>query len=344
MASKSDADNADLVQYARDRAAAGDDLYLLVGVDATTSPDDIHRAWRKRQLLLHPDKAGSLYDPAKLDALTRARDVLLSEPARQAYDGGMRAALAQRQRREQAHGRQRQLIDELERREEEARREKAEREEMDRQAEAERIRLAERGRRREEERARQVKEAEGRERLREESSAGVSAGDGKTAASSAATATATSAPAPGAEKEDHDERIAELERIIQENQARRAEKAARKAEKKARKSGVVRPSGTGDRADDATATQQREDVGDAPAPSTAHLDVSLETKAHEMVNKVPVFSFEPGPSSAAAPTREAASASNSPLKTVIADTVARLRARQAEIDAKARADALVAAT
>lgn len=38
-------DKSDLLQYARDFASGNEDLYALLGVDATTPKEDIHRAW-----------------------------------------------------------------------------------------------------------------------------------------------------------------------------------------------------------------------------------------------------------------------------------------------------------
>ena len=36
---------SDLLQYARDFSSQNVDLYTLLGVDATTPKEDIHRAW-----------------------------------------------------------------------------------------------------------------------------------------------------------------------------------------------------------------------------------------------------------------------------------------------------------
>lgn len=36
---------SDLLQYARDFVSSHEDLYALLGVDATTPKEDIHRSW-----------------------------------------------------------------------------------------------------------------------------------------------------------------------------------------------------------------------------------------------------------------------------------------------------------
>jgi DnaJ family protein C protein 17 len=50
----------------------GDDLYALLGVDATTPAEDIHRAWKRATLRSHPDRAGIHYDAGKYELLRRA--------------------------------------------------------------------------------------------------------------------------------------------------------------------------------------------------------------------------------------------------------------------------------
>ncbi|KAK0709039.1 hypothetical protein B0T26DRAFT_652696, partial [Lasiosphaeria miniovina] len=113
---------ADLVVYARDAAARGDDLFALLSVDATSSESDIRRAFRRKALTAHPDKAGDAYDPALYERLERARDVLALPAARDAYDNGMRAVLQKRAALDQMSSRRRRLVEELEQREEEAKR------------------------------------------------------------------------------------------------------------------------------------------------------------------------------------------------------------------------------
>jgi hypothetical protein len=85
-------DSAKLVQHARNAATRGDDLYALLGVDATTPAEDIHRAWKRASLRSHPDRAGIHYDAGKYELLRRARDVLVDVTARFTYDSAFMAA------------------------------------------------------------------------------------------------------------------------------------------------------------------------------------------------------------------------------------------------------------
>ncbi|RSM13679.1 hypothetical protein CEP52_001716 [Fusarium oligoseptatum] len=96
----SDSKAADLLQYAQEYASKDVDIYDLLGVDALTPKEDIHRAWRKRSLKYHPDKAGDNFDAEKWQLFERARDVLSDPAARAAYDGAIKAALLRKQERE----------------------------------------------------------------------------------------------------------------------------------------------------------------------------------------------------------------------------------------------------
>jgi len=186
-----DALQTDLVAAARDAAAAGLDLYDLLGVDATTTREDIHRAWRRKGLKYHPDKAGAAYDPAKYEQFERARNVLADDSARAAYD----AALSAARRREQAAllmgADRRRLRDELAAAEERAAAPRAAA--KDGGDEAERRRLREAGLRRAEEKARADREAGDLEAAR------------------------------------RDERIAELERRLRDKEDKARRRAERKA-------------------------------------------------------------------------------------------------------------------
>ncbi|KAL1862777.1 hypothetical protein VTK73DRAFT_6651 [Phialemonium thermophilum] len=253
-------DSAELVQYARDAAARGDDLYALLGVDATTSKDDIHRAWRRAGLKYHPDKAGANYDPAKYEAFERARDVLCDPTARDAYDSSVRAALQKKRRIDEMSAERRRFVEELERAESEAKRRRTKGEEgneTDGISLAERSRVVEAGRRRMEERARLMREAEERSRQRE---SGVHGPATPTAAPVTPTPTpgrtrdaiptrqptGGGSPPPGGEDEptpeplsdadDYDRRIAELERRLREKQQKAASRKSEK--KKSRKSDI----------------------------------------------------------------------------------------------------------
>jgi curved DNA-binding protein CbpA len=279
MASKSDNKQAELEQTARDFVSRGEDLYVLLGIDATTSADDRHRAWRRRNLALHPDKAGAAFDPAKLEAVTKARDVLLDEVARRIYEGGMRAALLRRQQYEESDKKRQVLIDELNRGERAAEEAKTRSAEEKREKERENTRLAERGRQRMEERARQLREAEEREKMaavvaKEDSSDELMV-DGQNASTS------------------HlglDQRIAELEQRMEENRARKAKKRARRAEKKGARNGEMHVVELGEVQESRGAREEQSELTDGQ------------------------------PSSGAS------------LRAVISATVARLRAKQAEID------------
>ncbi|CAK7234509.1 hypothetical protein SBRCBS47491_008972 [Sporothrix bragantina] len=197
-------DKAELAAFARESAKSGLDLYDLLGVDGTTSREDIHRAWRRKGLKYHPDKAGADYDPTLYERFAHARDVLVDDEARKIYDTG-RAAAAQRQlQSEQMSAERRRFKDELE---------AAEREHGATStaatggmggvpfapaapaatAASERDKLREAGRRRAEERQRREQEAQDKARQRE------------------------------------DERIAEIEQRLREKEDR----ARRRAEKKA---------------------------------------------------------------------------------------------------------------
>jgi DnaJ homolog subfamily C member 17 len=285
---------AELESYAREAAQRSDDLYSLLGIDATTSAEDIHRAWRRRNLALHPDKAGASFDPKKLEAVTKARDVLLDEAARKIYDGGMRAALLRRQQYEASQGQRRAMIDDLERRERAEVEGRKVREEERREEEREKNRLAEAGRRRMEERARLVREAEERERQAAKEAGGADA----------VMVEAVRAPANGG---DLDDRIAKLEQRLKDKDARKAEKAARKAEKRAKRDGM------------------------------SAMDASREESATPLARKATT-----SPSRQPEPTVE--SLEGRPLRAVIAATVTRLRARQAEIDRESQVNAIQSTT
>ncbi|CAK7215450.1 hypothetical protein SCUCBS95973_002477 [Sporothrix curviconia] len=203
-------DKAELAAFARESAKAGLDLYDLLGVDGTTSREDIHRAWRRKGLKYHPDKAGADYDSTLYERFAHARDVLVDDEARKIYDTGRAAAAQRRLQSEQMSAERRRFKDELE---------AAEREHgagsssaaaaaaagsmggapfapaapAATAAASERDKLREAGRRRAEERQRREQEAQDKARLRE------------------------------------DERIAEIEQRLREKE----DKARRRAEKKA---------------------------------------------------------------------------------------------------------------
>lgn len=161
-------DNKDLLRFAGEYADRDVDLYDLLGVDALTPKDDIHRAWRKRSIKLHPDKAGANFDAAKWELFERARDILSEPSARAAYDHASKAKLLRKQEREAMDKERQKFADDLEARENAARRVRDEKEQIDRvMLERERERLAEQQRMRDDEIKRQAEAAQEMEDLAE---------------------------------------------------------------------------------------------------------------------------------------------------------------------------------
>lgn len=201
----SDPATAELLAAAKDAASRNVDYYALLGLEtsgpgAIVTHESVQRAWRKRSLKYHPDKAGASFDRARWEELGLARDILASGEAREAYDGA-RSAMAQKQREKEAmNARQRRFVEELE--EAEGRSRRAREDEGQRRAdeERERGRQAAEGRRIMEERQRLVREAEERERER-----------GRR------------------EDEARDDRERELEQKLEEVKRRKAEKRARRS-------------------------------------------------------------------------------------------------------------------
>lgn len=149
-------DNKDLLRFAAEYADKHVDLYDLLGVDALTPKDDIHRAWRKRSLKYHPDKAGANFDAAKWELFERARDILSDANARATYDQAMKAKLLRKQEREAMDKERQKFADDLEAAENAARQQQTAKDQKDREMlQKERDRLAELQRMREEEQRRQ---------------------------------------------------------------------------------------------------------------------------------------------------------------------------------------------
>ncbi|KAG5987210.1 hypothetical protein E4U52_007799 [Claviceps spartinae] len=161
-------DNKDLVRLAGEYAEQNVDLYELLGVDALTPKEEIHRAWRKASLKHHPDKAGAKFDAQTWEKFERARDVLSEPSARAVYDQAIKAKLLRRQEREAMDKERQKFADELEAREDAARRARMDKEQTDRVGlEKERGRLAEEQRMRDEESRRQAHAAQEMEDLAE---------------------------------------------------------------------------------------------------------------------------------------------------------------------------------
>ncbi|KAI6351019.1 hypothetical protein MCOR25_010213 [Pyricularia grisea] len=246
MADKS----ADLVAYAKEIAPTTD-LFAILGVDATSTNDEIHRAWRRTGLKYHPDKAGDAYDPEKYEGITRARDVLLDPAAREAYDRSRAAALENQRRKDEMSAGRRRMIEELEAAERAARgqgglggQQQQEQEKLS----AEEARQRQEAMRAWEDLKRKRREAEESERL-------------------AASEKEMKSRADDAER---DAREAAIEQKLREN----AEKKAAKARRKAEKDGVplpthsdAPPSGKEHGPDDAM-TAVRQTVADAIKTAT----------------------------------------------------------------------------
>lgn len=168
-------DKKDVVRFASEYAEQDVGLYQLLGVDAITPKEDIHRAWRKRSLKYHPDKAGNQFDAAKWELFERARDVLSDPDARAVYDRAIKAKLLRKHEREAMDREHRRFADDLEAREQAAARLRQYKEQHDRESlQKERDRLAEAQRSRDEEKRRQEAAAqdvadlaEARRRLKE---------------------------------------------------------------------------------------------------------------------------------------------------------------------------------
>lgn len=65
------------------------DLYALLGVDKSASPNDIKKAYRKLALLHHPDKVSEdkrVESEAKFKAITQAYEILRDDEKRELYD------------------------------------------------------------------------------------------------------------------------------------------------------------------------------------------------------------------------------------------------------------------
>ncbi|RYP31812.1 hypothetical protein DL767_005543 [Monosporascus sp. MG133] len=324
---------SDLLQYARDFANQNEDLYALLGVDATTPKEDIHRAWRKKSLKYHPDKAGKDFDATKWQLFERARDVLSDADARGAYDSARSAALLREAQRQAMDAKRRQMIEDLEARErgvkrprndDEARRKNA-------MSEEEKQRLVAVGRRRMEERQRQMREAEERERQRdlEKQKERVLQQGHRSKHDAVDGEDDTTPDVPAAEAlggDQYDQKIADLERRLQESRAR-------KAAKKARKSGAV-PEPPPPRA-----AGSMKEAQDTPTQDPGVTELKAD---HKKGTPPPskAFSF-----SAPRSTSSAAAAVTGPprVKGDFSSTMARLRAAQAEKEARKKAEEEAAA-
>ncbi|KAK3985530.1 hypothetical protein QBC44DRAFT_334965 [Cladorrhinum sp. PSN332] len=233
----------DLIAFAKASGSAGDDLFSLLSIDATASEQDIRRAFRKKALTAHPDKAGDNYDPALYEKLEKARDVLTNKEAREVYESGMKAILQKRKEREMMSEKRRRLVEDLEQREREAENSKKMKmtggSGVDLEEERMRREMEERGKRKLEERRKLKEEAERREKEREE--------------------------------REYDEKIKELERKIEEKRAMKKAAKKKAAKKEGDKEALPPPSPPpaagkdGEKA--AAAPSPPPTVSDEPAPT-----------------------------------------------------------------------------
>lgn len=154
-------DNRDVLRYAAEYAEKQVDLYDLLGIDALTSKEDIRRAWRKRSLKYHPDKAGDNFDAEKWELFERARDILADDSARATYDATMKAKLLRKQERAAMDKERKRFADDLEAAENAARQQQQAKQQQDREMlQKERERLAELQKMRDEENLRQAAAAQ----------------------------------------------------------------------------------------------------------------------------------------------------------------------------------------
>lgn len=107
-------DSKDLVRLAAEFADKNVDLYDLLGVDALTPKEDIHRAWRKQSLKYHPDKAGANFDAEVWERFERARDVLSDPNSRAVYDQALSAKLLRKAERDAMDKERKRFADDLE--------------------------------------------------------------------------------------------------------------------------------------------------------------------------------------------------------------------------------------
>lgn len=97
-----------------------EDLYGALGVAFCATPQEISRAYRAKALALHPDKQhGSAAERERAAALfavvQKAREVLLDEKARAAYDAVVRAQQQRLQRAQQMDAQRQAMAARLER-------------------------------------------------------------------------------------------------------------------------------------------------------------------------------------------------------------------------------------
>ncbi|KAI1448334.1 hypothetical protein F5Y02DRAFT_304402 [Annulohypoxylon stygium] len=338
-------DKSDLLVYAKDYATT-QDLYELLGVTSDTPKEDIHRAWRKRSLKYHPDKAGANFDPAKWELFERARDVLSDAAAREVYDSQWSAAQLREQQRRAMDAKRRAMVEDLEARERGAVKRPRDDNSGPTMSEAERRRLADAGKRRLEERQRLMKEAEARERQRElerekeqESKEDQQKSDplkpkqtgrGRTpdASSAAEPNMDFDSELRAADDDTYDDQIADIERKIREARLR---KAAKKDKKTARKNGAS--------GNDKLEAHQAKPTPDIPEELKAD-----EKKEPPISSSGTAKSFSFAPATSTSNNGDTAVNNKPRAKGDFSSTMARLRAAQAEKEARKKAEEAAAAS
>ncbi|KAI0881852.1 DnaJ-domain-containing protein [Annulohypoxylon maeteangense] len=327
-------DNSDLLVYAKEYATT-QDLYELLGVTSDTPKPDIHRAWRKRSLKYHPDKAETNFDPEKWELFERARDVLSDAAAREIYDSQRSAAQLREQQRHAMDAKRRAMVEDLEARERGAIKRPRDDRSGATMSEAERRRLAEAGKRRLEERQRLMREAEARERQRDlerereqprkedQQKPEPSSRRRTPDASSVAESKIDIDPEPSAQNVDgYDDQIADIERKIREARLR---KAAKKDKKATRKNDV--PGG------DKLEAHQAKPTPDIPEELKAD-----EKKEPSISSTRATKSFSFAPTTNASNNGNATTDNKPRAKGDFSSTMARLRAAQAEKEARKKAE------
>ncbi|KAI2613305.1 DnaJ-domain-containing protein [Hypoxylon sp. NC1633] len=228
-----------LVAYAKEYADT-QDLYELLGITSDTPKENIHSAWRKRTLKYHPDKAGANFDAAKWELFERAKQVLTNEKAREVYNAQRSAILLREEQRRTMDAKRRAMVEDLEARERGAVKRPRDERKGPQMSDAQRRELLESGKRRMEERRRQMAQAEEREKERQLERERERENETRQQKTSNGTSNVADSKIdideePAARKDPDDERrIADLERRLKELEER---KAAKKAKKAARRKG-----------------------------------------------------------------------------------------------------------
>lgn len=253
--------STELLTAAKDAAARNTDYYALLDLspDDALTRDSVQRAWRRRSLMYHPDKAGPNFDAAKWEEFGLARDILASDDARAAYDAARAARLQKQRERDLMNSKQRRFAEELERAEAASgsgsvsKRAREQQEAQTAEEEREKGRQAAEGRRYMEERKRKLAEAEERERARERR-----------------------------EDEERDDRIRELEGQIADKARRRAEK---RAKREARKSAGGAGAGAG--------VDEEEDIANKTMLATTTTTTTAKPTPDAALSKTSPISTDP---------------------------------------------------